>query len=150
MEDVYEGLCEISTSENDRIVPKVIKGNMRTYFLDVHASQEKDTYITITESKKCYDSYGHYFYERHKVFLFKEDVKELIDGLTDVLNFMNSDDFDLTKIQKRDNGTYDKKKTPVFIKKHPKKNIDNQLDNISQEIDSSYVNIEFEDLAVSQ
>lgn len=150
MEEVYERTPETPNTENECIVPRVLKGGMRSYFLDVHSTQENDLYITITESKKCYDSHGHYFYERHKIFLFKEDFKELIDGLTDVISFVNSNEFDISKIQKRDNSTFEKKKTPVFIKKQVKKDYFDEFGDSNSETDSSYLNVEFENLSIPQ
>lgn len=53
-------------------------GRRRTYFFDVRPTRSEDFYLTITESKKKFDSDG---YDRHKIFLYKEDFNKFIDAL---------------------------------------------------------------------
>jgi hypothetical protein len=75
---------------------KVRAGKRRTYFFDVRATKYDDYYIIITESKKRFDQDG---YERHKIFLYKEDFNKFLEGLNQVINhvkteLMPSFDFD--------------------------------------------------------
>lgn len=72
---------------------KIRAGRRRTYFFDVRTTRSNDYYLTITESKKRHDGNG---YERHKIFLYKEDFNKFIAETTEVVNFIKSKmpDFD--------------------------------------------------------
>ena len=62
---------------------RVKAGKRRTYFFDVRETRGNDYYVTITESRKRFDSDG---YDRHKIFLYKEDFEKFKEGLDDVLS----------------------------------------------------------------
>ena len=69
-------------------------GKRRTYFFDVRATRGNDYFITITESKKRFDDNG---YDRHKMFLYKEDFNKFLAGLTETIGYVKTDlmpDFD--------------------------------------------------------
>lgn len=77
------------TRSNDSIFSKRIKaGKRRTYFFDVRATRGNDYFITITESKKRFEDGG---YDRHKMFLYKEDFNKFLAGLTETINFVKTD-----------------------------------------------------------
>ena len=82
-------------SRNESLYSKRIKaGKRRTYFFDVRATRGNDYFITITESKKRFDDNG---YDRHKMFLYKEDFNKFLAALTDTIQFVKTDlmpDFD--------------------------------------------------------
>ncbi len=82
-------------TRNESLYSKRIKaGKRRTYFFDVRATRGNDYFITITESKKRFDDNG---YDRHKMFLYKEDFNKFLAGLTDTINYVKTDlmpDFD--------------------------------------------------------
>jgi hypothetical protein len=82
-------------SRNESLYSKRIKaGKRRTYFFDVRATRGSDYFITITESKKRFDDNG---YDRHKMFLYKEDFNKFLAGLVDTINYVKTDlmpDFD--------------------------------------------------------
>ncbi len=74
---------------NDSIFSKRIKaGKRRTYFFDVRATRGNDYFITITESKKRFEDGG---YDRHKMFLYKEDFNKFLAGLTETINYVKTD-----------------------------------------------------------
>ncbi len=75
-------------SGSDIIYSQVIRAGKRTYFLDVKATRKNDYYLTITESKKRFKRNGKRFFEKHKVFLYKEDFDKFTEGLEDVINFI--------------------------------------------------------------
>src|SRR5580698_2645677 len=79
----------------ESVYSKRIKaGKRRTYFFDVRATRGNDYFITITESKKRFDDNG---YDRHKMFLYKEDFNKFLAGLTETINYVKTDlmpDFD--------------------------------------------------------
>lgn len=70
----------------DEIYSNAVRAGKRTYFFDVKATRGNDLYVTITESKKKYKDDGEFFYEKHKLFLYKEDFEKFKDGFEDVLN----------------------------------------------------------------
>lgn len=80
---------------NESLYSKRVKaGKRRTYFFDVRATRGNDNFITITESKKRFDDNG---YDRHKMFLYKEDFNKFLAGLTETINYVKTDlmpDFD--------------------------------------------------------
>lgn len=84
-----------SERNNESLFSKRIKaGKRRTYFFDVRSTRGNDYFITITESKKRFDDNG---YDRHKMFLYKEDFNKFLVALTDTVNYVKTDlmpDFD--------------------------------------------------------
>lgn len=87
----------------DIIFSKVIRAGKRTYFLDVKATRNDDYYLTITESKKRFKRNGKRFFEKHKVFLYKEDFDKFTESLEEVINFIKTEKgYDAE--QQRDNG----------------------------------------------
>ena len=83
MEEGKEKKEGIETNEREEIFSKAVRAGKRTYFFDVKATRRNDYYLTITESKKRYHKDGRFFYEKHKVFLYKEDFEKFADGLTE-------------------------------------------------------------------
>ncbi len=71
--------------KNDEVYSKVVRAGKRTYFFDVKATKGRDLYITMTESKKTFSD-GKEYYQKHKIFLYKEDFEKFADGLSDVVN----------------------------------------------------------------
>lgn len=72
----------------DQILSKAIKAGRRTYFFDVRATRADDYFLTITESRKMTHSDGSISYDRHKIFLYKEDFGKFTDGLQEVIDFI--------------------------------------------------------------
>lgn len=67
---------------------KVKAGRRRTYFFDVRQTKGDDFYLTLTESTKRFNGDG---YERHKIFLYKEDFNRFVSNLEDVINFVKTE-----------------------------------------------------------
>lgn len=63
------------------IYSSAVRAGKRTYFFDVRATRGNDLYLTITESKRRYQDDGRYTYEKHKLFLYKEDFEKFEEGL---------------------------------------------------------------------
>jgi hypothetical protein len=74
----------------EEIYTKVVRAGKRTYFFDVKATRKEDFYLTITESKKRLGKEGKIFYEKHKIFLYKEDFEKFADGLKDAVTFIGN------------------------------------------------------------
>ncbi len=73
---------------------RIRAGKRRTYFFDVRATRGNDYYLTITESRKRFNDDG---YDRHKVFLYKEDFNKFIKGLNEAVDYVKTElmpDFD--------------------------------------------------------
>src|ERR1700712_5784664 len=73
---------------------RIRAGKRRTYFFDVRETRGNDYYLTITESRKRFDSDG---YDRHKIFLYKEDFNKFIKALTEAVDHVKTElmpDFD--------------------------------------------------------
>ena len=73
---------------------RVKAGKRRTYFFDVRETRGNDFFLTITESRKRFDSDG---YDRHKIFLYKEDFNKFVKGLNEAVDYVKTElmpDFD--------------------------------------------------------
>ena len=71
---------------NDEVFSKRVKAGKRTYFFDVKTTRGKDLYLTITESKRTGDFDGRPEYEKHKIFLYKEDFEKFNEGFSEALD----------------------------------------------------------------
>ena len=83
-----------NSKRNDSVFSwKIRAGRRRTYFFDVRTTRGNDYYLTITESKKRFDGNG---YERHKLFIYKEDFNKFLSELTEVVDHIKGlmPDFD--------------------------------------------------------
>lgn len=72
---------EEGTNHREDLFSKSIRAGKRTYFFDVKATKGNDLYMTITESKRRYNDDGKFYYEKHKLFLYKEDFDKFKEGL---------------------------------------------------------------------
>ena len=70
----------------NEIYSKSVRAGKRTYFFDVKSTRSGDHYLTITESKKKFDQDGNFHFEKHKIFLYKEDFEKFKDGLYEVVD----------------------------------------------------------------
>lgn len=70
--------------KNSEVYSKVVRAGKRTYFFDVKATKSDDLYLTLTESKKTTID-GRESYQKHKIFLYKEDFEKFQEGLADAL-----------------------------------------------------------------
>ena len=94
------GIKEVINGHDEKIIKeeiftKVVRAGKRTYFFDVKATRKDDYYLTITESKKRLGKEGKVFYEKHKIFLYKEDFEKFTEGLKDAVTYIGNgkDDF---------------------------------------------------------
>lgn len=77
--------------EKEELFSKAVKAGKRTYFFDVKSTKNDEKYITITESKRRFDEeQNRFFYEKHKIFLYKEDFEKVAKGLNDAINFVET------------------------------------------------------------
>jgi len=89
MED-YEKKEDNEKQVKDEIFSKAVRAGKRTYFFDVKSTKRDDYYLTITESKKRFNTDGTFSFEKHKLFLYKEDFEKFAEGLNEVVDFIKS------------------------------------------------------------
>ena len=85
----YEGANGLDRSGED-VFSKPVRAGKRTYFFDVKATKGNDYYLTITESKRRVDNNGQYAYDKHKIFLYKEDFEKFAEGLEEVIKYIKT------------------------------------------------------------
>jgi hypothetical protein len=84
---------ENENKDKDRgeIFSKAVRAGKRTYFFDVKATISEEQYLTITESKRRFSNdQGKFFYEKHKLFLYKEDFEKFVNGLNIAIEFIKT------------------------------------------------------------
>jgi hypothetical protein len=109
--------------DREEIYSKPVRAGKRTYFFDVKSTKGEDLYLTITESKKRFREDGTFFYEKHKIFLYKEDFEKFSDGLMEALGY----------IRENQPGTVSREANPGTSN--------------DQSSGSGFTNIEFDDLS---
>ncbi len=73
----------------EEIFSRAVKAGKRTYFFDVKSTKAGQYYLTITESKRRFSNeQGKFYYEKHKIFLFREDFEKFIEGLDASIRFI--------------------------------------------------------------
>ena len=70
------------------VFSKPVRAGKRTYFFDVKATKGNDYYLTITESKRRLETDGSFAYDKHKIFLYKEDFEKFTAGLQEVIEYI--------------------------------------------------------------
>ena len=70
------------------VFSKPVRAGKRTYFFDVKATKGNDYYLTITESKRRVEKDGRFVYDKHKIFLYKEEFEKFTEGLEEVIKFI--------------------------------------------------------------
>lgn len=95
--------------ENDKaeIFSERVRAGKRTYFFDVKSTRSNDYYLTITESKRRYKDDG-YFYEKHKIFLYKEDFDKFSEALEGTINHVKTElmpEYDFSQFNQEESAT---------------------------------------------
>jgi hypothetical protein len=88
MADGTEKNDEVVKTEREEIFSKSVRAGKRTYFFDVKTTRRNDYYLTLTESKKRFNRDGRFYFEKHKIFLYKEDFEKFTDGLTEAIGYI--------------------------------------------------------------
>jgi hypothetical protein len=116
-------------NERTEIFSKSVRAGKRTYFFDVKSTKGNDYYLTITESKKRFSDDGKFHYEKHKLFLYKEDFEKFTDGLDEAIEKIKSLQSDMPE-------------ETDYTEKHETKPDSESSSNSSND----FTNIDFEDL----
>lgn len=81
-------------NEREDLFSKAVRAGKRTYFFDVKTTRGDEKYLTITESKRRFDNdQNRFFYEKHKIFLYKEDFMKVSKALNDAINFIETGEY---------------------------------------------------------
>lgn len=87
--DNKEEMKDSESKFNQEIHSKVVRAGKRTYFFDVKSTRNEEFYLTITESKKQFGDNGNFHYEKHKIFLYKEDFEKFSECLQGIIEYIN-------------------------------------------------------------
>lgn len=122
---------------SEELFSKSVRAGKRTYFFDVRSTKGNDYYLTITESKKKFlsnDPDGKAIFEKHKIFLYKEDFSKFIEGLNIAIA-------EIRKVQPFDEDAY------RAANQHHENHSDEATEDVPAPKDeSSFTNIDFDDL----
>ncbi|HZX62869.1 MAG TPA: DUF3276 family protein [Bacteroidales bacterium] len=112
--------------DKEEIFSRTVRAGKRTYFFDVKATIAEERYLTITESKRRFNNeQGKFFYEKHKLFLYREDFEKFINGMNDAIEFIQTG------------------KAPERVEPEPEENHDTTENPVS----NKHVDISFDDLS---
>jgi len=114
----------------DEIFSKSVRAGKRTYFFDVKSTKGKDLYLTITESKKRFNGDGKFFFEKHKLFLYKEDFDKFEEGFKEALEAISN---------LKESGEYPDLKSEPY-------NNDNGEDSNPEKSNDGFSDVSFDDL----
>ena len=84
-----EDRIENDSKFREEIYSVSVRAGKRTYFFDVKSTRRDEFYLTITESKKRFEQDGSFHFEKHKIFLYKEDFEKFMDGLQEVVTYID-------------------------------------------------------------
>lgn len=122
MDEDKDRMEGVGQSEREEIFSKSVRAGKRTYFFDVKSTRRNDYYLTITESKKRFNKDGRFYYEKHKIFLYKEDFDKFFSNLQEAVDFI-------------------KTSQPAEVEENPAE-FESSTDTLTKE----YSDVEFEDL----
>lgn len=77
--------------QGDDVFSKPVRAGKRTYFFDVKSTKgARDFFLTITESRRRTDADGRFSFDKHKIFLYKEDFDKFTEGLQEVIDYIRT------------------------------------------------------------
>ncbi len=117
--------------EREEIFSKAVRAGKRTYFFDVKSTRQNDYYLTITESKKRMGEDGKFIFDKHKLFLYKEDFEKFGEGLMEAIAHIKSISPEII---------------PRSYEERPEQNNEPKSVNNSAKEDMSFTDVNFEDL----
>lgn len=125
-----EDRLENDSKFREEIYSVSVRAGKRTYFFDVKSTRRDEFYLTITESKKRFEQDGNFHFEKHKIFLYKEDFEKFIEGLQEVITFIDQNQQD------------------EFVSQSEQAELDGSEEKVLEEVSSSkdYTKLEFDDL----
>jgi len=98
------------------IFSKAVRAGKRTYFFDAKATRNDQYYLTITESKRRFQNEeGKFFYEKHKIFLYKEDFEKFVKGLDTAIRFIETGEIPEEETVRAENNIPEEPKTEIDL-----------------------------------
>lgn len=99
----------------EEIFSKAVRAGKRTYFFDVKSTRNNDHYLTVTESKKVFDGEGKFHFEKHKIFLYREDFEKFLEGFNEAVDYIdeNTDEIE-TRIKSDENNKAEEEKEKEY------------------------------------
>ncbi|MFT4735907.1 MAG: hypothetical protein ACI8QD_001212 [Cyclobacteriaceae bacterium] len=97
-------------NSREEIYSERVRAGKRTYFFDVKSTRSNDYYITITESKRRPKGDG-FVYEKHKIFLYKEDFNKFMEAMNSTVNHVKEElmpEVDFDEFDRSEEGSYGK------------------------------------------
>jgi hypothetical protein len=85
-----EKVGDYSIQQGNDVYSKAVRAGKRTYFFDVKATRRNEYYLTITESMKKTDHHGDAYFQKHKIFLYKEDFEKFSDCLHEIVDYIEN------------------------------------------------------------
>ena len=117
---------------------KVNAGKRRTYFFDVRRTKGDDFYLTLTESTKRFNGQG---YERHKIFLYKEDFNRFLDNLEEVIDYIKTElmpDYDYEEFDRR-HEEWEARQDNEYMESDDDQNVGNKADVDDNDADAEEI-----------
>lgn len=112
--DNKEEMKKSDSKFNQEIHSKVVRAGKRTYFFDVKSTRNEEFYLTITESKKRFEDNGNFHYEKHKIFLYKEDFEKFAECLQDIIGYINDNQTESVKDEDNSESVDESKSIPNY------------------------------------
>jgi hypothetical protein len=112
--DNKDGMKNADSKFNQEIYSKVVRAGKRTYFFDVKSTRSDEYYLTITESKKRFGENGKFHYEKHKIFLYKEDFEKFAESLQDIVEYIHENQPEIDTTATRDDDDQGEEKVANF------------------------------------
>lgn len=134
MED-FKKKSAVDMNDKEIVFSKAIKAGKRIYYLDVKKNRKEEMFLAITESKKVFSGEGddsQISFEKHKIFLYKEDFEKFMHGLAQAIAFINEKESPLIEETKNIDEPISKQK------------IDDEGDSIDNLSDEIKIDIDFE------
>jgi hypothetical protein len=107
------GVRKTDSKFNQEIHTEIVRAGKRTYFFDVKSTRNDEYYLTITESKKRFNEQGKFHFEKHKIFLYKEDFDKFADSLQDVVDYIREKQPPIEREVKKSTDGVEKVEEPV-------------------------------------
>ena len=146
-------------TDKEEIYSKAVRAGKRTYFFDVKTTRRNDYYLTLTESKKRFNRDGRFYFEKHKIFLYKEDFEKFSEGLAEVIEYIRANApeiLDPEPIQERsvsEEPTSQKADSPKEVteeKQVEAVKAEESAEEVTEPVIDNFSNVEFEDLGDSK
>jgi len=101
---------------NQDVYSKVVRAGKRTYFFDVKSTRNEELYLTITESKKHFEENGNFHYEKHKIFLYREDFEKFSECLQEIVSYIGDNQEEIDRPEKSEDAQEKSEGEPSFSK----------------------------------